>query len=94
MYHAVLEEGYFHHMLCDYDDDDDDGDEREHMCCSKVIEIFTSSILPLSCMLLKGDEERTLEHTWYNTWPDHGVPRTSSGHLNPAVILGRLLLSI
>ena len=36
------------------------------------------------------DEIRELQHFWYNTWPDHGVPTLPNGTPNPADILDML----
>ena len=35
-------------------------------------------------------EERSITHFWYNSWPDHGVPRDATNKMYPGAILGLL----
>lgn len=38
----------------------------------------------------RGGESRRVDHFWYNTWPDHGVPKTADNTLYPDSVLGML----
>jgi len=38
----------------------------------------------------RGGESRRVDHFWYNTWPDHGVPKTADNTLYPDSVLGLL----
>eukprot|EP00045_Choanoeca_perplexa_P012693 m.140049 g.140049 ORF g.140049 m.140049 type:complete len:626 (-) comp16101_c0_seq3:112-1989(-) len=40
--------------------------------------------------VVKGSEFRRIGHFWYNTWPDHGVPRAADRSLYPDSVLGLL----
>lgn len=51
---------------------------------------YERSFLEVTC----GNETRSVQHFWYNTWPDHGVP-TQSGKMFCKLeshLPGRLLL--
>eukprot|EP00730_Choanoeca_flexa_P003971 TRINITY_DN11555_c2_g2_i2.p1 TRINITY_DN11555_c2_g2~~TRINITY_DN11555_c2_g2_i2.p1 ORF type:complete len:619 (+),score=186.15 TRINITY_DN11555_c2_g2_i2:158-2014(+) len=40
--------------------------------------------------VVKGNETRRIGHFWYNTWPDHGVPRSADREMYPDSVLGLL----
>lgn len=42
--------------------------------------------------LTKGNETRKLDHYWYNTWPDHGVPSNAAGEMDPTNCLNLVRL--
>lgn len=50
---------------------------------------FTTTFLKLS----NGSESRPIIHIWYNTWPDHGVPR-QDGVPYPDDLLGKSLVPV
>ena len=43
--------------------------------------------------VLHGDDERVVRHYWYNSWPDHGVPRIQ-GKINADDILSSCCLAV
>eukprot|EP01147_Barroeca_monosierra_P010372 gene10372-2505_t len=47
---------------------------------------YTFTLLRAQC----GKTVRKIGHFWYNTWPDHGVPKSASNTLYPDSVLGML----
>ena len=45
---------------------------------------FTRTVLEATC----GGKTREIVHFWFNSWPDHGVPRDASGECHPDPLVG------
>ncbi len=41
-----------------------------------------------------GTQTRKIIHYWYNTWPDHGVPKDAQKKIFPNDVIGKLLFCL